>query len=344
MTAASTPMNRDDFIAEMVARVGTATIDTQAPLTLRSSDRILLLDLLAIHMVRRQHGSTIITFHPSPEWKSTSARYLQSRVRYAGESVYWQTVLTRSRDPTLVLICMLWYALYAWDESLENLYSHLCYLESRVLVTNDIHLTRELHIIRASLLHYTSLLDGFRKTVQFVCGTPNPAMEGDEQREESSKIMDRECNTLISEIDRLEMFRKIQEMRLENITNLAFSSVGFEDSRDMRRLTESSLRDSAVMKQISYLTMVFFPATFVATVFGMNITNLAPGSGGLLSHYLAIALPLTAVTIWVLVALHGKPRLEAEQSSFLNRLRWPLRSVKQMVCRNLRKKEYVGVV
>jgi len=155
--------------------------------------------------------------------------------------------------------------------------------------------------------------------------------------------MDRECNTLISEIDRLEMFRKIQDMRLENITNLAFSSVGFEDSRDMQRLTESSLRDSAVMKQISYLTMVFFPATFVATVFGMNITSLAPGSGGLLSHYLAIALPLTAVTIWVLVALHGRPRLEEEQSTFLNRLRWPLRSVKQMV-RRKGKKEYVGVV
>jgi hypothetical protein len=37
---------------------------------------------------------------------------------------------------------------------------------------------------------------------------------------ESTKIMDRECDTLISEIDRLEMFRAMQEMRVENMINL----------------------------------------------------------------------------------------------------------------------------
>lgn len=92
--------------------------------------------------------------------------------------------------------------------------------ESRVLVTNDIQLTRELHIIRASLLHYTSLLENFRKAVWFIRNTPNPAMLDSPAWEESNVLMDRECDTLISEIERLEMYRRMQEMRVENVMNL----------------------------------------------------------------------------------------------------------------------------
>lgn len=82
-------------------------------------------------MVRDKDGSTIISYHPAPEWKSTSARYFHSRVRIAGESVYWQSLFRSSEDPTLVMLCMLWYALYAWDEALENLYVHICWLVSQ---------------------------------------------------------------------------------------------------------------------------------------------------------------------------------------------------------------------
>jgi len=39
----------------------------------------------------------------------------------------------------------------------------------------------------------------------------------------STQLMNRECDTLVSEIERLEMFRRMQEMRLENVINL----VGF---------------------------------------------------------------------------------------------------------------------
>jgi hypothetical protein len=136
---------------------------------------------------------------------------------------------------------MLWYALYAWDEALENLYVHICWLvshtvhvheiftflilykESRVLVTNDIHLTRELHIIRASLLHYASLLESFRKAVLFLRNNKNPAMQDHPDLTQSTQIMDRECDKLLSEIERLGMFRGMQEMRLENVIKL----VGF---------------------------------------------------------------------------------------------------------------------
>jgi hypothetical protein len=64
------------------------------------------------------------------------------------------------------------------------------------------------------------LLQSFHKTVLFVRTTPNPAMQDQPDLDESRKIMDRECDTLISEIDRLEMFRAMQEMRVENMINL----------------------------------------------------------------------------------------------------------------------------
>lgn len=33
-----------------------------------------------------------------------------------------------SPDPTFVLLTYLWHAMYAWDEALENLYTHICTL------------------------------------------------------------------------------------------------------------------------------------------------------------------------------------------------------------------------
>ncbi|KDR66162.1 hypothetical protein GALMADRAFT_148072 [Galerina marginata CBS 339.88] len=340
MTAANTPNvgNTNNLtFAQVASQVGTTTIDTQAPLILRSNDRILLLDLLAFHMVRRKEGSTVISYHPTPEWKSTSAQYLHSRVRYVGESVYWQSLFRQSQDPTFVLLSMLWYSMYAWDEALENLYAHICWLESRVLVTNNIHLTRELHIIRASLLHYTSLLENFRKAVIFIRNTPNPAIQDLPDYNNSADLLNKECDNLISEIERLEMFRRMQEMRLENVLNLAFASVSFEDSRETQRLSQTSLRDGEAMKQISYLTMVFLPASFVATIFGMNLSNLQSGSFGTVANYLAVSLPLTAVTIWIIVGLHSSKTYHDEpETSLFYRLRWPIRSLKKLFKRRQR--------
>ena len=64
-------------------------------------------------------------------------------------------------------------------------------------------------------------------------------------------------------------------LRAVNIDVLqAFSSVNAEDSRHMSYLTETSLKDSAAMKQISYLTMVFLPASFAAVSNILKISRL----------------------------------------------------------------------
>jgi len=48
-----------------------------------------------------------------------------------GTSVYWQKIFSKCTDPTLLFLAILWYALYAWDESFESLYNHISWLVRR---------------------------------------------------------------------------------------------------------------------------------------------------------------------------------------------------------------------
>ncbi|KAH7890287.1 hypothetical protein F5I97DRAFT_7352 [Phlebopus sp. FC_14] len=303
-------------------------IDTQAPLILRSTNNILLQDLLAIHMVRNTKSSTIISYHPSSSLRRTSAKRLHSLIRRTGESVYWSKIFASSRDPTFLFLCFLWYALYAWDEAFEVLYAHINWLESRVLSTNDIHLTRELHILQAHLLHYQSLLQDFRKSVVFVQTTPNPAMGDpsvtDAERQTSADLLQKETGNLLSEIDRLEGQRNMQSNRLKNVMDLAFATVNIDDSRHMKRLTQATVRDSAAMKQISYLTMVFLPASLIAGVFGMNVKEINQGTNETLAHYIEATLALMLFTAWLVIALQTHSNFHPKGCSVWRRVGWPI--------------------
>ncbi|KAG5643668.1 hypothetical protein DXG03_000499 [Asterophora parasitica] len=300
-------------------------IDTEAPLSIRSSDQIILPDLLALHMVRSSIDSTIISYHLGDEHRTTSASALHARLTAVGRSVYWSNIYAND-DPTFVFLSILWYPLYAWDEAFEVLYSHICWLESRVIATNNIELTQELHVVQAHLLHYESLLDDFRKAVEFVLKTPYPALDNYSAHEKQASVdlMKKECGNLLSEIERLEKGRLMQVNRLKNVMKLGFSCVNIEDSRHMRRLTEATVKDSAAMKQVAYLTMIFLPSSLVATIYGMNIQTFGSGPYLTFHSYFAICIPLTVVTIWIIVAFQYHPghsrRAGVEPGSFGSRL------------------------
>ncbi|KAJ3788735.1 hypothetical protein GGU10DRAFT_345580 [Lentinula aff. detonsa] len=305
-------------------------INTQAPLRIgQGEDKYMLaLDLLSVHLIRRNDGlgSTIISYHDQDE-NATSAPYLHERIRFAGQSVYWQSIFQKSPDPTFVLLTFIWHAMYAWDEALEKLYGHICWMESQIMRSSDMDLTRDLHTIQAHLLHYSSLLEDFQKSIIFVLDTPNPAMDSlpDEERILSRKLLQKECNNLLIEVERLEKSRTMQERRLKNVMNLVFSTVNILDSKRMQDLTEAAVRDSAAMKQIAYLSMIFLPASFVAGVFGMNVKELSGQTLGTLPHYFAAAFPLTAITVWMVIAFQSKHLFrERETNSFWTRLAWPL--------------------
>jgi len=252
--------------------------------------------------------------------------------------VYWQSMFQKSRDPTLVLLTFIWHAMYAWDEALENLYEHICSLESRVISTAEMSLTRELHVIRVHHLHYLSLLEHYTKHVTFIKNTPNPAMDAmeEEERNASQKLLYRECDNLLNEITRLVSELNMQERRLKNVMALIFNSVNVTDSRYMRKMTEVSVKDGASVKQMVYLIMVFVPASFAASVFSMNVIEINPsaaqGPHTHLSQYVALALLLTFTTIWISVAFSSK-YVYPPGTSVFKRLGWPIFLIPIMLSR-----------
>ncbi|KAH0834812.1 hypothetical protein J3R83DRAFT_10421 [Lanmaoa asiatica] len=307
-----------------------------------SKQKILLQDLLAIHMVRGTSANTIISYHHHSELQKTTAKRLQSLVQRTGDSVYWSKIYGKSRDPTFVFLAILWYALYAWDESFEVLYAHLNEQLEAAVATTHLDYTRELHKLQAHLLYYQQLLRDFSKSVEFVRDTPNPAMDEDPDRETSHDLLKQETRNLLSEIDRLEKQRQIQSDRLKNAMALvrllryspaigfpnecdqSFSTVNIEDSRSMQNLTKATMRDSAAMKQISYLTMIFLPASFLSSVFGMNVREINPGTLETLAAYIESTVILTVITAWVVIALQSHSSFHPGRRSIVKRIAWPV--------------------
>jgi len=111
--------------------------------------------------------------------------------------------------------------------------------------TNDIKMTRELHIIRAHLLHYESLLEDFSKTVKFVLNTRNPAMDSVEegQRIRDRRLLEKETKNLQIEIERLQMSRSMQDKRLKNVMHLVRCFC--DDAPSVQRVTLMDFRSSA---------------------------------------------------------------------------------------------------
>ncbi|PFH53445.1 hypothetical protein AMATHDRAFT_137387 [Amanita thiersii Skay4041] len=309
-------------------------IDIQAPLRLENTSKALVLDLLSVHLIRNVNGNILISYHAErKELPTTTAPYLHTRVRYAGRSVYWQKMLSKTNDPTFLLLIFIWHAMYAWDEAFQDLYEHICHLETEVIDTSSMVITQELHIIRAHHLHYASLLAEFKKTIKFILDTPNPALN-EHEKNTSKPLLERECHALLNEIKRMDVERLMQERRLKNVMNLVFSSVNIRDSKYMQKMTQAAVRDSAgdviKMKQIAYLTMVFLPSSFVAAVFGMNVQEVSPSTHGTLRLYFGIAIGLTAFTVWIIVAFQSR-YLFRDPRPFWKRLAWPFHIVQSVI-------------
>ena len=83
-------------------------------------------------------------------------------------------------------------------------------------------LTQELHVIRAHHLHYLSLLNHYTKHVNFIKNVHNHAMDAVDERDRkaSKKLLDRECDNILDEIQRLISELRMQERRLKNVIDL----------------------------------------------------------------------------------------------------------------------------
>jgi len=112
--------------------------------------------------------------------------------------------------------------------------------ESDVLTESRVEHTRDLHIFQAYLLHYESLLYDFQLSVTFIKTNPNPAMEStdifEEQRSASNELKQKECENLLSEINRLEKRQVMLSRQLKNVIDLAFANVNVSDCTSMRQV------------------------------------------------------------------------------------------------------------
>jgi Mg2+ and Co2+ transporter CorA len=116
----------------------------------------------------------------------------------------------------------------------------------------------------------------------------------------------------------------ISSSTFANYAIQAFASVNIDDSRHMHELTIATVRDSAAMKQISYLTMVFLPANFIANVFSMNVVEINPSGQETLGNYIASAISLTVFAAWVAIALQVESRFFVRGSPAWRRAGWPV--------------------
>jgi len=62
----------------------------------------------------------------------------------------------------------------------------------------------------------------------------------------------------------------------------------------------------------------------------MNINEINPGTLGSLPHYMAVAVPLTIATIWIIIAFQSK-YLFKDDASIWRRFAWPFFLAKRML-------------
>ena len=160
--------------------------------------------------------------------------------------------------------------------------------ESRVIDTGKWKINQDLHIIRAHQLYYTSLLDDARKTIEFIRKHKNPAMDSEKlasEKELNDMFLERECDNLILEIDRLTKDLEMQQSRLKNVVDLVCSvcsenidmtsciqivfSMNISDNKAMRNLAFATLKDSAVVS-------VFFSLLDFWLLFLLDEANCIP--------------------------------------------------------------------
>lgn len=93
-----------------------------------------------------------------------------------------------------------------------------------MISTYSMRFSHDLHKICAYLLHYGSLLDDFRISVEFINNTRNPAIPSPPPEEKSpglsGTLLKRECENLIREIERLKKEKTMHEERLKNVMQL----------------------------------------------------------------------------------------------------------------------------
>jgi hypothetical protein len=181
----------------------------------------------------------------------------------------------------------------------------------------------------------------------------------DATRTSDKALLKTECENLLSEIHRLELSRKTQDDRVQNVQNLvsAFSKClySYIVIAMPQVYTSVDIEDSKAMKRLSYITMIFLPASFVAVsqfwddegrvltavlysqnAFGMNVVELNPGGHIPLARFFEAMFPLTMITVWVIVAFQSRFVLRDDGGGAWKKLLWPILFANSLIPRRIK--------
>ncbi|OJA16734.1 hypothetical protein AZE42_07555 [Rhizopogon vesiculosus] len=70
--------------------------------------------------------------------------------------------------------------------------------------------------------------------------------------------------------------------------------------------------------------MIFLPASLIASVFGMNVREISPGTLGTIGLYAQITIALTAFTFYVVVMLQTHTSFHERGAPLRKRAAWPI--------------------
>ena len=74
----------------------------------------------------------------------------------------------------------------------------------------------------------------------------------------------------------------------------------------------------------------------------MNVVELNQGSYGTLAHYFETTLPLSAVTLWVIVAFQNSFTVRADGNNAWMKLLWPILALRTLIY-NPRRREVLPI-
>lgn len=103
---------------------------------------------------------------------------------------------------------------------------------------------------------------------------------------------------------------KANEKRLQNEIQLAYNLISARDTAETVKIGAATVKigeaaraDSATMKTLAFVTLIFLPPTFISTIFGMQFFAYDADNGFDLASefwiYWAITIPTTAITCLV---------------------------------------------
>ncbi|KAJ7846398.1 hypothetical protein B0H14DRAFT_2772676 [Mycena olivaceomarginata] len=279
----------------------------------------LTFSILGIYLVRSTKDTTIVVWYPAMQGSlDIPLDQTYNWMAQMGIEAEWAKTNRETKDSTFLIFPILWWVVYAWCDAIADVYSYLDSLEEEVLKSPTLELTKRIHTIRSALLNYKSLLEDFRKTVRFIHSHLKP-MAGEEvapstynnictHPQFNSHVQqgtsdgrhwtagyattDQRFQRYYMEID-AEIFRLAngldrRNQKMQDVMNMVSSHV--------------TISDSASMKQIAWITMAYIPPTFVAGVFGMNVTGIGIGVTTLV-EYVWIAIIFTFSTRWLVKPL-----------------------------------------